>query len=366
MALTELRGSPDLVESSSWDHPWSFLRRATGCADGIGFDIILPEYDGIMSMSIRRLTALVVPVTALVAGLDAVRAGTSVTLRPGPASSGITNGDAFVTTGPTGNLSGNNYGGAGAWAVAASGSAKGSFASVMRFDTAEAKASFDEAYGAGGWRLDSAVLRLTTTMANNPIFNVSVPGQVVVQWIPDDSWVEGTGNPNNPSSTGLNWDHFAPLLTGAEPAGLLTVTNTGDGVTADYPVVISSGLRSDVTAGGSAGFAFTPGNAAVAVLFNSRSFGTASRNPSLILSAVPLLPEITGFQPSENPGIWLLTFTAPAGLNLIPQSSSDLQNWADSDPVITTEGTNTLPLSSAAPAAGMPSSHFWRLKRTFP
>lgn len=315
-------------------------------------------------MSIRRfspfLTLALVPASLM----EPASGSTVVVLRPGPASSGISNGDAFVTTGPGGSLSGNNYGGAGALAVAAPGSAKGAFSSVMRFDISTAKAAFDEAYGAGGWNVESAVLRLTTTMANNPIFNASVPGQVTVQWIRDDSWTEGTGNPNAPSASGLNWNDFPGLLTGAEPAGTLNVALTGDGVTADYPLMISSGFQADLAAGGTVGFAFTPADGSVTVLFNSRSFGTASRNPSLTLTAIPSLPEITGLRFTGNPGHFVLTFTCRSGLKVIPQSSPDLVEWSDSEPVSTVDGINTLTLG---PGSGpLEPTRFWRLKRLFP
>jgi len=51
--------------------------------------------------------------------------------------------DAFVTTGPSGNLTANNYGAAGGLSVAASGLAKGEFQSVLRFDLSGAKTAFD-------------------------------------------------------------------------------------------------------------------------------------------------------------------------------------------------------------------------------
>ncbi len=311
-----------------------------------------------MSMSICRLSP--VPVLSLL-GAPAI-AGTVVTLRPGPSSDGLTNGDAFVTTGPAGNLAGNNYGGAGAWAVAAAGSSKGPFSSVVRFDVSAAKAVFDAAYGPGGWDAESAALRLTTTMANNPIFNAGVPGQVAVRWIADDSWVEGAGNPNAPSGTGLTWENFTPLLEVSEPAGMLAVLHTGDGVTAEYPLAICPGMRGDMATGGTLGLAFTPGDDSVAVLFNSRSFGTASRNPALVLTAGPFLPEITDLRRSEIPGRFILSFTSRAGLSVIPQSSANLMEWNDSEPVLSVAGRNDAPVSAGAGDA----AHFWRLKRVLP
>src|SRR5258708_6950854 len=67
--------------------------------------------------------------------------------------------DAFVTTGPSGNLSGNNYGGAGALSVAAPGLAQGEFQSLLQFSLAGAKSSFDSQFGAGQWSLQSLTLQ---------------------------------------------------------------------------------------------------------------------------------------------------------------------------------------------------------------
>jgi hypothetical protein len=80
--------------------------------------------------------------------------------------------DAFVTTGPSGTLSGNNYGGAGALDVAAPGLAKGEFQSVLQFDLSGARASFDTQFGAGQWNIQSITLSLTATSPNNAIFIV--------------------------------------------------------------------------------------------------------------------------------------------------------------------------------------------------
>ena len=103
--------------------------------------------------------------------------------------------DAFVTTGPTANLTGNNYGGAGALSVAAPGLASGEFQSVLRFDLSGAKTSFNSQFGAGQWSIQSITLSLTATAPNNAIFNASAAGQFGVSWMQNDSWTEGAGTP---------------------------------------------------------------------------------------------------------------------------------------------------------------------------
>ena len=219
-------------------------------------------------------------------------AATTVTLQPD--SSGTSNGDAFVTTGSaTDDLSGNNSGAAGALAVSAA-LPNGTFASLLRFDLSSATSTFNSTYGTGGWSIDCIALQLTTTTANNPIFNPSQPGTFDVKWISSNAWVEGTGNPNNPSTTGVNWTDFAGLTSGAQAEGVFNVTNVGDGVTASYTLSPSSGLLFALQTGSQASLALTadPTDSAMSALFNARNFGTPGRRPALIITASALaVPE---------------------------------------------------------------------------
>lgn len=225
---------------------------------------------------------------SLVLTASSAWSATTVTLRPNAASDGGSNGDAFVTTGPSGNLSGINYGGAGALAVSASGSSAGSFASFLRFDVSAAKSAFDLSYGAGGWVLDSVVLQLTTSNANNPVFNANVAGSFSVQWIPSDAWVEGSGTPAGSSTTGVKWTDIPALTSGEEAQGTFPIASVADGITASYTLTPSSGLRRDIAGGGSVSLYLGAADATMSAVFNSRSFGTASRNPAFILTASPI------------------------------------------------------------------------------
>src|SRR5208283_3018409 len=104
-----------------------------------------------------------------------------------------------------GNLSGNNYGGAGALSIAAPGLSKGEFQSVLQFDLSGARASFDAQFGAGQWTLQSISLTLTATSPNNSIFNATSAGQFGVSWMQNDSWIEGSGTPASPTMTGITY-----------------------------------------------------------------------------------------------------------------------------------------------------------------
>jgi hypothetical protein len=57
--------------------------------------------------------------------------------------------DAFVATGPTGNLSGDNFGAAGALSVGAGDLSQGEFQTVMQFNLSGAASAFNAEYGAG-------------------------------------------------------------------------------------------------------------------------------------------------------------------------------------------------------------------------
>ena len=240
--------------------------------------------DIIMSNYCRTL--LLNGVMLLFGGMDVVRGATVISLRPDGTGTG--NGDAFVTTGSaTTDLSGNNYGGAGSIGVSAA-LANGSFASLLRFDVSTAKASLDGTYGVGGWTIDSIGLQLTTTNANNGIFNANHTGTFDVSLISSTTWVEGTGNPNIPTTTGVKWTEFAGLTSGAEALGAFSIASVTDGTTATYTLTPTSSLLYDVLNGGVASLALTADSAdnAVSAQFNSRNFtGTASRRPALIITA---------------------------------------------------------------------------------
>src|SRR5262245_8214845 len=96
--------------------------------------------------------------------------------------------DAFVATGADGTLAGNNYGGAGAIAVAAPGLPKGEMQMLLQFDLSGMANALNHAYGAGQWSVVTMTLRLTEAAANNPIFNAQGAGEVGISWMQNDSW----------------------------------------------------------------------------------------------------------------------------------------------------------------------------------
>jgi len=196
--------------------------------------------------------------------------------------------DAFVTTGPSGNLSNNNYGGAGSVSVAAAGLPQGELQSALKFDLSGAAASFDTAFGAGQWNLQSVTLQLTATPVNNAIFNTPAAGQFAVSWLQNDSWTEGTGNPASPSASGITFTTLQSTFIGAGDQNLGTFAFNGATSGAfSYSLTLAPGLTADVLSGSVLGLRLSAADAAVSGVFNSRSFGTAAARPRLTISAIP-------------------------------------------------------------------------------
>ena len=196
--------------------------------------------------------------------------------------------DAFVTTGPTGNLSGSNYGGAGAVSLSAPGLPQGEFQSVLRFDLSGAVAAFNAVFGAGQWNVQSVALQLTATTNSHPIFNTPAAGQFEISWMQNDSWVEGTGTPVSPGATGITFTSLQSTFIGAGDEALGTFAF--DGSTSgsfSYSLGLSPGLVADVLAGSILGVRLFAEDGSASGVFYSRSFGTTAFRPLLTVVAVP-------------------------------------------------------------------------------
>jgi hypothetical protein len=193
----------------------------------------------------------------------AAQASTTVSLTP--------TADAYLrSAAPT-----SNFGGAGALLVSGASTAKGAFATVMKFDVSTAAAAFDTEYGAGNWALTGLSLQLNVVTPNNSTFNANTAGNVSVQWISDDTWTE----------SGVTWSSL-PLPGTAESAG----TFLHDGTVGTYTYGLSSGSSgwvNDVSAGSIASFYLTAIDPLMSITMNSRNQGLPSVRPTLSLTAVP-------------------------------------------------------------------------------
>jgi len=214
-----------------------------------------------------------------------------------------TTADAFVVTGsasnPLGsNLTGLNFGGAGTLAIAPASSTKGEFDSVIMFNTAAAVSQFNSTYGAGNWVVTGLTLSLASNFGvqgaqpNNAVFNTINAGSFGVDWLANDSWVEGTaggnGSPGYPNNSAVSFDSIPGLLApGYDSLGTYAYTPPGNNLYQNYSLQLDAGLVSDATAGGNVSLYFYAADNQVSYLFNARSY--ASNHPELTFTvmAVP-------------------------------------------------------------------------------
>lgn len=197
--------------------------------------------------------------------------------------------DAFVATGPAGNLADNNYGGGGALGVAASGLPNGEFQSVIKFDLSGALSSFDAQYGVGEWSIESVSLQLFSSPHNNAIYNDIAAGLFSVSLMQNNSWVEGAGNAGNPAAIGITYNTLQnTFVNNALDQALGTFSfGGGTGGANTYSLQISSGLTADVFAGSDVSLRLFAADNEVSYLFSSRAATLASSQPHLIVMAVP-------------------------------------------------------------------------------
>jgi hypothetical protein len=186
-----------------------------------------------------------------------------------------------------------NYGGAGQLAVSDPARAQGEYQSLMRFDLAAAKSSFDATFGPGQWTLQSATLRLTTSNPNNALFNPNQAGSFAVRWMQNDAWAEGTGTPTAPTSDGVTFASLPSLLSPQDqPLGSFSFPGGNSGANT-YALSLAQGLVADVESGTPLSLRLLADpTQTVAYNFSSRSFQTAANRPLLTLTATAV-PEPT-------------------------------------------------------------------------
>ena len=195
--------------------------------------------------------------------------------------------DAFVTS----YYPGNNYGAAGGLSVSGStavngqGTQMGTLDTFIGFNLAATVSSFDSQFGNHAWTLTAATLRLTEQAApNNPIFNRGV-GRFETRWIASDTWTEGTGNPNNPSATGITFQQKSAFLNSSTDASLGVFSNKGVNDDITFALALPHAFIDDVRSGGQVSLFFTAVDSSVGFTFNARELTAPRLPPSLILTA---------------------------------------------------------------------------------
>ena len=211
--------------------------------------------------------------------------------------------DTFVTAGSASSDSGSptaNYGATGALQVSASGSAKGEMQSLLRFNLAGLKTTFDTEFGVNGWEIQSITLQLGTndgtdgTQPNSLIFNAINAGAFRVDWLSNDGWVEGTGKPSAPTTNGLTFAALPGFRSANDEAlGTFNYQPVGDTnpptvPAATYALSLGAGIIDDAEDGAPASLLLSAADEEVSYLFNSRTFSAVANRPLLIIEAVAI------------------------------------------------------------------------------
>jgi hypothetical protein len=194
--------------------------------------------------------------------------------------------DAFVATGPTGNLSGDNFGAAGALAVASASLAQGEFQTVIQFNLSAAATAFNSEYGVGNWTIQSVSLDLTASSHPNSIFNAPAAGMFGISLMQNNSWVEGTGTGGSPTTDGITYNSLTGVYVNNATDQALGTFNFGGQTSGEnsYLLALASGLISDTQNGGDMSLRLFPDDNDVSYLFSSRM---AANGPELVINAVP-------------------------------------------------------------------------------
>lgn len=213
----------------------------------------------------------------LLAGLSTSFCRASLTLSTTPTQ------DTTIATGVSNAFINNNYGGAGAFSVSGTGAGKGAADGVLSFNISSITSGFNTQYGAGNWTINSVVLGLVAQApgANNLFNSSNVAGTFHVDWVPNNGWVEGTGTPNAPTSTGLTWANAS--LGTAESLG--DQSYSGGTGAMSFSLTPSAGLLGDINTGGTATLELSGVTSTMTGVFNSRSNGTSSNWPVLTITA---------------------------------------------------------------------------------
>jgi len=256
--------------------------------------------------------------------------------------SGTTSADAFLAAGSSNNpagsdLTGLNFGGAGALVVAPAASVKGEFQSVLRFSLSNAVSLFNTNFGTGNWMITNISLTLTSNYGsngvqpNNAIFPVISGGNFVIEWLSDDAWAEGIGTPNLPSTVGVTYHSLTvtDLLSGAH-AILCTNTYTppGDNVPVTYTLPLNTNLLADVSSGGDVSLLFYAADNQTGYLFNSHEYGRGNE-PLINVTATLKIVQPKILSAYFTNGIFHLMGIGGANLQYQVQASSVLTttNW---------------------------------------
>jgi hypothetical protein len=188
-----------------------------------------------------------------------------------------------------------NYGGAGALSVSGSiatnviGQQAGLLDSFMRFDVSGVASNFNSVFGVGHWGISSVSLVVfEQTDVNNTDFNGGV-GPFEIRWIATNTWTEGTGKPNNPTTDGITYNDEPSLLNSNLDKSLGTFFNGGTDGVVQLSLGTSASFVSNISTGNLVSLFLTATtNSTVGFTFHSRNFIDSTQFPFLKITAVPI------------------------------------------------------------------------------
>jgi hypothetical protein len=263
-----------------------------------------------------------------------------------------------------------NYGAAGALAVSGAGAVNGSgvtngaFDSFIRFNTFSLVTNFNALYGTNNWTVTGAKLRVTEIAAPpQTLFNRGV-GAFEIRWIANDNWIEGTGNPGAPTTTGIVFTNETTLLNAAADKTLGTFTNAGADGVLSFSLPLIAEFISDVKTGGEVGFFLTAIDPGIGFTFDSRSFNTTNARPFLEISALPR-PGLTAINLSTTSIVLNATNGAAGGIYFALASTNialPLNQWTPVATNVLNVGGNFSIVATNVVDAGSPSQKFFILQ----
>jgi hypothetical protein len=187
-----------------------------------------------------------------------------------------------------------NYGGAGALSVSGPiatnviGQQEGLLDSFMRFDISGVASNFNSIYGMGRWGISSVILVVfEQTDVNNTDFNGGV-GPFEIRWIATNTWTEGTGKPNNPTTDGITYND-EPALLNPTIGSLGTFVNGGTDGVVQLNLGTNANFVSNISTGNLVSLFLTATtNSTVGFTFHSRNFVDPTQFPFLKITAAPI------------------------------------------------------------------------------
>ena len=191
----------------------------------------------------------------------------------------------------------------------------------MRFDVSGVTSNFNSIYGTGRWGISKLTLVVfEQTDVNNTDFNGGV-GPFEIRWIATNTWTEGTGKPNNPTTDGITYND-EPSLLNPTIGSLGTFVNGGTDGVVRLSLGSSASFISDISTGNLVSLFLTATtNSTIGFTFHSRNFVDPTQFPYLEIIAVPISQVMSLVISGSDVKI---SFTTTNGLPYAVEANSNL------------------------------------------